>query len=96
MAPSDKSKGCTISGSRNFLCAMTHYGFKQSVPMNVVVPKDCPLPEKHRYKENLAIVKVYGNDINDASLHALTYCNEIGSNYIHGYVVHTVHSTLYE
>lgn len=66
---------------------MTHYGFKQSVPMNVVVPKDCPLADKQRYKENFAIVKVYGNDINDASLHALSYCNEIGSHYIHGYVI---------
>ncbi|XP_028176540.1 uncharacterized protein LOC114364549 [Ostrinia furnacalis] len=84
MSPSDKSRGCTISGGRNYLCAMTYYGFKQSVPMNVVVPKDCPLADKHRYKENFAIVKVYGNDINDASLHALSYCNEIGSNYIHG------------
>ncbi|KAL0869047.1 hypothetical protein ABMA27_007364 [Loxostege sticticalis] len=84
MSPTEKSKGCTISGGRNYLFAMTYYGFKQSVPMNVVVPKDCPLAEKHRYKENFAIVKVYGNDINDASLHALSYCNEIGSNYIHG------------
>lgn len=84
MSPSDKSKGCTVSGGRNYLSAMTFYGFKQSVPINVIVPKDCPLADKHRYKENFAIVKVHGNDLNDASLHALTYCDEIGSNYIHG------------
>lgn len=63
---------------------MTYYGFRQSVPINVIVPKDCPLVDKHRYKENFAIVKVHGNDLNDASLHALTYCDEIGSNYVHG------------
>ncbi|CAG4957492.1 unnamed protein product [Colias eurytheme] len=27
---------------------------------------------------------MYGNDANDASLHALTYSGEIGSNYVHG------------
>ncbi|CAD0203965.1 unnamed protein product [Chrysodeixis includens] len=84
MSPSEKSKGCTVSGGRNYLCAMTYYGFKQSVPINVIVPKDCPLVDKHTYKENFAIVKVHGNDLNDASLHALTYCDEIGSNYVHG------------
>ncbi|XP_047033517.1 uncharacterized protein LOC124640004 [Helicoverpa zea] len=84
MSPSDKSKGCTVSGGRNYLFAMTYYGFRQSVPINVIVPKDCPLVDKHRYKENFAIVKVHGNDHNDASLHALTYCDEIGSNYVHG------------
>ncbi|XP_026743290.1 uncharacterized protein LOC113504968 isoform X2 [Trichoplusia ni] len=84
MSPSDKSKGCTVSGGRNYLSAMTYYGFKQSVPINVIVPKDCPLVDKHTYKENFAIVKVHGNDLNDASLHALTYCDEIGSNYVHG------------
>ncbi|XP_022817783.1 uncharacterized protein LOC111350432 [Spodoptera litura] len=84
MSPSDKSKGCTVSGGRNYLSAMTFYGFRQSVPVNVIVPRDCPLVDKHLYKENFAIVKVHGNDLNDASLHALTYCDEIGSNYIHG------------
>ncbi|KAG6455484.1 hypothetical protein O3G_MSEX009221 [Manduca sexta] len=84
MSPSDKSKGCTISGGRNYLSAMTYYGFKQSVPINVIIPKDSPLADKQRYKENFAIIKVHGNDLNDASLHALTYSDEIGSNYIHG------------
>ncbi|XP_075983189.1 uncharacterized protein LOC142981277 [Anticarsia gemmatalis] len=84
MSHSEKSKGCTISGGRNYLFAMTYYGFRQSIPINVVVPKDCPLADKQRYKENFAIVKVHGNDLNEASLHALTYCDEIGSNYVHG------------
>jgi hypothetical protein len=81
---SERSKGCTVAGGRNYLSAMTYYGFKQSVPTNVIIPKDCPLVDRQRYKENYAIVKVYGNDVNDASLHAISYCNEIGSNYIHG------------
>lgn len=84
MSPSDKSKGCTVSGGRNFVSAMTYYGFRQSVPINVIVSKDCPLVDKHRFKENFAIVKVHGNDRNDASLHALSYCDEIGSSYVHG------------
>lgn len=83
MSPSDKSKGCTISGGRNFVSAMTYYGYKQSVPMNVVVPKDCPLADKQTLKENYALVKVYGNDANEANLHALSYNDEIGSKYIH-------------
>ncbi|KAJ0173572.1 hypothetical protein K1T71_010721 [Dendrolimus kikuchii] len=84
MAPTDKSKGCTVSGGRNFLAAMTYYGYKQSVPINVILPRDCPIADKHRYKENYAIIKVHGNDLNDASLHALSYSDEIGSNYVHG------------
>lgn len=86
MTASEKSKGVTVSGSRNFILAMSHYGFRQSVPINVVVPKDCALLDKQRYKENFALVKVHGNDTNDASLHALSYSNEIGTNYVHGFV----------
>ncbi|KAI8424952.1 hypothetical protein MSG28_006864 [Choristoneura fumiferana] len=84
MPISDKTRGCTISGGRNFVRAMTHYGYRHSVPVNVVVPKSCPSTERHRYKEDFAVVKVHGNDTNDASLHALSYVNQIGSNYIHG------------
>lgn len=84
MSTSDKSKGITVSGGRNYLLAMTHYGFRQSVPTNVIVPKDCPLTDKQRFKENFAIIKVHGNDYNDASLHALSYSDEIGANYVHG------------
>lgn len=80
----EKSKGCTVLGSRNFLYAISYYGFKQSVPINVIVPRDCPIADKQRYKENFAIVKVHGNDLNEANLHALTFSSEIGSNYVHG------------
>ncbi|KOB70554.1 putative threonine dehydratase catabolic [Operophtera brumata] len=62
MSPSDKSKGITVSGGRNYLLAMAHYGFRQSVPVNVIVPKDCPVSDKHQFKENFAIVKVHGSD----------------------------------
>lgn len=93
MSPSDKSKGITVSGGRNYLLAMTHYGFRQSVPINVIVPKDCPLTDKQRLKENFAIIKVHGNDYNDASLHALSYSDEIGANYVHGFVQHSYFNT---
>lgn len=86
MSPKDKSKGIMVSGARNFNLAMTYYGWRQSVPVNVIVPKDCPLAERQRFKENFAIVKVHGNDINDANLHALSYAEEIGAQYIHGFV----------
>lgn len=86
MTPSDKSKGCTVSGGRNYLSAMTYYGYRHSVPVNIIIPKDCPLADKQRFKESYAIIKVYGNDLTDASLHALTYSDQIGSNYIHGWL----------
>ncbi|CAB3249276.1 unnamed protein product [Arctia plantaginis] len=84
MSPFEKSKGCTVSGSRNFLYAISYYGFRQSVPINVIVPTNCPIADKQRFRENFAIVKVHGNDINEANLHALTYSSESGSTYIHG------------
>ncbi|XP_061384448.1 L-threonine dehydratase catabolic TdcB-like [Danaus plexippus] len=82
MTTAEKGKGCTVAGGRNFLNAMTYSGFKESVPVNVVVPKDCSLADKQKYKENYAVIKVFGNDSNESSLHALTYCDEIGSHFI--------------
>ncbi|CAG9565541.1 unnamed protein product [Danaus chrysippus] len=82
MTTAEKGKGCTVAGGRNFLNAMTYSGLKESVPVNVVVPKDCSLADRQKYKENYAVVKVFGNDSNESSLHALTYCDEIGSHFI--------------
>lgn len=63
---------------------MTYYGHRFSIPMNVIVPRDCPIADRHRYRENYAVVKVYGGDQNDASLHALSFCEEIGTKHMHG------------
>lgn len=84
MSPTDKSKGVTVSGGRNFVYAMTHYGFRQSVPVNVVVPKDCPISDRQKYKEDFAIVKVHGDDANEAAMYSIGYSTEIGSHYIQG------------
>ncbi|XP_045533078.1 uncharacterized protein LOC123720491 [Pieris brassicae] len=82
METSERSKGITVSGGRNFLSAISYYGLQNSIPINVVIPKDAPLADKQRYRESSAIVKCLGCDATEASLHALNFSRDVGSTFV--------------
>lgn len=82
METSEKCKGFTVSGGRNFLTAISYYGLQNSIPINIIIPKDTDLADKLRYRENSAIVKCLGNDATEAGLHALAFSRDVGSTFV--------------
>jgi len=85
LSPEQKTKGCVSASLGNHAQAMSYHGWKNNIPITVVMPVEAPIMKIQKCKNYHADVVVQGNNMADAKKIAMKLAHDRGALFINGY-----------